>query len=245
MNKSMTVVCALLLVFAGLSALLVAEVPPALKTQAPAAAAKPEAPAPKADEEGFVPLFNGKDLTGWVGLTTGYKVENGVLVCPKETGGNICTEKDYADFILRLEFKLTAGANNGVGIRVPNGKQASVYGMEIQVLDDTAPQYKNLKAYQFCGAIYSCVAPERGHLAPVGERNAMEITANGRKVSVKLNGATVVDADLAKVAEDAALVKAHPGVKSPTGRIALLGHKSLVEFRNLRVKELKAEAAAK
>lgn len=245
MNKSMRVVCAPVLMFAGLSALLVAEVPPAPKPQAPAAAPKSAASAPKPDEAGFVPLFNGKDLAGWVGLTTGYKVENGVLVCPKETAGNIYTEKDYADFILRLEFKLAAGANNGVGIRVPNGKQASVQGMEIQVLDDTAPQYKSLKPYQFCGAIYSCVAPEQGHLAPVGEWNAMEITANGRKVSVKLNGATVVDADLAKVAEDAALVKAHPGVKSPTGRIAVLGHKSLVEFRNLRVKELKAEAGAK
>jgi hypothetical protein len=217
---------------------------PAPKAES-APAAKPEAPAPKPDEEGFVPLFNGKDLAGWVGLVSGYKVENGVLVCLKETVGNIYTEKDYAKFVLRLEFKLTAGANNGVGIRVPNGKQASVYGMEIQVLDDTAPQYKGLKPYQFCGAIYSCVAPERGHLAPVGEWNAMEIAANGRKVSVKLNGATVVDADLDKVAEDAALVKAHPGVKSPAGRIALLGHKSLVEFRNLRIKELKAEAAVK
>ena len=245
MNKSMMAVCALVLMFAGLSALLVAEVPPAPKTEAPAPAPKAEAPPAKPDEEGFVPIFNGKDLAGWVGLTTGYKVENGVLVCPKETGGNIYTEKDYADFTLRLEFKLAAGANNGVGIRVPNGAHAASQGMEIQVLDDTAPQYKSLKPYQFCGAIYSVMAPEQGHLAPVGEWNACEITAKGRKVTVKLNGATVVDADLDKLAADPAVAKAHPGLSRAAGRIALLGHKSLVEFRNLRVKELKAEAAAK
>jgi hypothetical protein len=243
MKRSMLVAFACVFALGAGSVLSAAETPAPKAESAPPA--KTEAPAPKPDEEGFVPIFNGKDLSGWVGLTTGYKVENGVLVCPKETGGNIYTEKDYADFILRLEFKLAAGANNGVGIRVPNGAHAASQGMEIQVLDDTAPQYKGLKPYQFCGAIYSVMAPEQGHLAPVGEWNACEITANGRKVSVKLNGATVVDADLAKVAEDAALVKAHPGVKSPTGRIAILGHKSLVEFRNLRVKELKAEAGAR
>jgi len=210
-----------------------------------AAAPKAEpAPAAKADEEGFVPIFNGRDLSGWVGLLDGYKVEDGRLVCLKETAGNIYTEKDYADFVLRLEFKLTPGANNGVGIRTPNGKQASVYGMEIQILDDTDPKCKTLKPYQFCGAIYCCVAPERGRLKPVGEWNAYEITAKGRKVTVKLNGATVVDADLDKVvAAGTPDGKQHPGLKNATGRIAILGHKSLVEFRNLRVKELKAGTA--
>jgi len=235
MKRSMLLAFVCGLVFGAGSALFAAE----------AAAPQTEAaPPPKADEEGFAPIFNGKDLTGWVGLTDGYKVENGRLVCLKETAGNIYTEKDYADFVLRVEFKLTPGANNGVGIRTPNGKQASVYGMEIQVLDDTAPQYKALKPYQFCGAIYNCVAPERGRLKPVGEWNACEITVVSRKVTVKLNGATVVDADLDKVvAAGPADGKPHPGLKQETGRIAILGHKSLVEFRNIRVKELKAEPA--
>ena len=212
---------------------------------AEAAATKAEpAPAAKPDADGFVPIFNGKDLTGWVGLLDGYKVEDGRLVCLKETAGNIYTEKDYADFVLRVEFKLTPGANNGVGIRTPNGKQASVYGMEIQVLDDSTTQYKTLKPYQACGSIYNCVPPETGHLKPVGEWNAYEITAKGRKVTVKLNGATVVDADLDKVvAAGTPDGKQHPGLKQEAGRIAILGHKSLVEFRNLRVKELKAEPA--
>ena len=202
---------------------------------------------PKSNKEGFVPIFNGKDLTGWTGLLDGYKVENGVLVSLKEPSGNICTEKNYADFVLRLEFKLTPGANNGVGIRTPDGKQGSVYGgMEIQILDDSDPQYKTSKPYQFCGGIYNCVAPQRGHLKPVGQWNACEITANGRRVTVKLNGATVVDADLDKVAAAGTPDgKDHPGLKNKTGRIALLGYKSVVQFRNLRIKELKSDGAGK
>ena len=235
MKRSMLLAFVCVLALGAGSALFAAE----------AAAPKAEpAPAAKPDAEGFVPIFNGRDLTGWVGLLDGYKVENGVLVCLKETVGNIYTEKDYADFVLRVEFKLTPGANNGVGIRTPNGKQASVYGMEIQILDDTAAQYKALKPYQACGSIYSCVAPETGRLKPVGEWNACEITVVSRKVTVKLNGATVVDADLDKVvAAGPADGKPHPGLKQETGRIAILGHKSLVEFRNIRVKELKAEPA--
>ena len=60
-------------------------------------------------ESGFKPLFNGKSLDGWttVGkVGDGYKVENNVIVCPKKGGGNLLTEKEYANFILRLEFRL-------------------------------------------------------------------------------------------------------------------------------------------
>ena len=75
--------------------------------------------APKND--GFVPLFNGVDLKGWVGNTDGYKAADGVLVCQtgKSKGGKIYTAKEYADFIFQFDFKLTPGANNGVGIRAP------------------------------------------------------------------------------------------------------------------------------
>src|SRR4051812_39026394 len=69
-----------------------------------------------AQEKDFTPLFNGKDLTGWVYGTRGgaenktgkgYQVENGVLYTTKEDGGNLFTAKEYADFVLRFEFRLT------------------------------------------------------------------------------------------------------------------------------------------
>ena len=66
-----------------------------------------------ADEEGFKPIFNGKDLTGWKFLEKrgdGYAVENGLLVCPAGGGGNLFTEKEYANFILRFESRKSFGA---------------------------------------------------------------------------------------------------------------------------------------
>ena len=75
--------------------------------------------APK--DDGFVSLFNGVDLKGWVGNTDGYKATDGELVCQagKSKGGKIYTAKEFADFIFQFDFKLTPGANNGVGIRAP------------------------------------------------------------------------------------------------------------------------------
>ena len=75
-----------------------------------------------AQEPGFTPLFDGKTLNGWTlvrGHGPGYIVRDGLIVCPKEGGGNLFTEKTFANFVFRFEFKLTPGANNGIGIRAP------------------------------------------------------------------------------------------------------------------------------
>jgi len=193
---------------------------------------------PVPDAEGFIPLFNGKDLTGWTGDTKGYIVENGAIVC--KPGGNLYTEGEYSDFAVRFEFKLTPGANNGLGIRAPLKGDAAYAGMEIQILDDTADQYKDLHPYQFHGSIYGVVPCERGHLKPVGEWNSEEVIARGPHIVVKLNGATIVDADIEKASANGTMDgKPHPGLKNTTGHVGFLGHGTVVEFRNIRVKELK------
>jgi hypothetical protein len=200
----------------------------------------------KETEEGFSPIFNGKDLTGWVYGTTakgenkageGYQVKDGAIYCTKADGGNLYTEKEYADFSLRFEFKLTENANNGIGIRAPLTGDSAYQGMEIQVLDDSGPEYKKLRPAQYHGSIYDVFPAERGHQKPVGEWNDEEITAKGTHVTVKLNGAIIVDANLASVTDEAVLKK-HPGLKNAKGHIGFLGHGAQVEFRNLRVKEL-------
>lgn len=194
------------------------------------------------DEEraaGFVPLFNGMDLSGWTGDAKGYVVENGTLVVVPESGGNLYTEKEYADFDLRFEFKLTPGANNGIGIRGPLAGDAAYAGMEIQVLDDSADQYKALKPYQYHGSIYGVVASKRGFQKRVGEWNVEEIIARGRRITVKLNGVTIVDADLDRASTPATQDgRDHPGLKRDRGYISLCGHGSRVEFRNLRILNL-------
>lgn len=89
-------------------------------------------------EDGFISVFNGTDLTGWTGDVNGYGVEEGNLVCLKEGGGNLYIDKEYSDFVLRFDFKLEADGNNGLGIRAEQGKDAAYYGMELQILDNTA-----------------------------------------------------------------------------------------------------------
>lgn len=191
-------------------------------------------------ETGFVKLFDGVSLNGWTlvgGWGPGYGVTNGILYCAKGTGGNFFTLKEYSNFILRLEYRLTPGANNGVGLRAPYEGTPAYSGMEIQILDDTAPQYANLHPGQFNGSIYEVVPAKRGALKPLGEWNFEEITAVGPHIKVVLNGIPVVDANLDEIT-DPALLKKHPGLRRKSGHIGLLSHLDYVEFRNMGIKEL-------
>jgi hypothetical protein len=188
-------------------------------------------------EPGFVGLFDGKTLDGWQGAVKGHTAENGVMVCQKQNGGNLFTTKEFADFIFRFEFKLTPGANNGVGIRAPLTGNPSYTGMEIQILDDGHEMYKGwLKDYQCHGSIYGVVPAKRGFLKPTGQWNCEEIQAQGRHIKVTLNGTVIVDANLDKVKP--LDHQAHPGLARTKGFIGWLGHGDHVEFRNVRIKEL-------
>ena len=209
-----------------------------------------------AQEAEFKPLFNGKDLSGWVyGLRgngaenktgKGYQVENGVLFTTKEDGGNLFTEKEYSDFVLRFEVKLTENANNGIGIRAPLQGDAAYNAIEIQVLDDSGSQYTKLQPAQYHGSVYQMFPAKRGFQKPVGEWNSEEITVKGRQITVKLNGTTIVDANLDDVKDDAVLGKHRDmskpegsrGIANTKGHIGLLGHGTRVEFRNIRIREL-------
>ena len=192
-----------------------------------------------AQEAGWQPLFNGVDLSGWVGAVDGYSVEDGLLVCRSDGGGNLYYERELDDFVLRFDFRMEAGGNNGVGIRAEQGKDAAYYGMEIQILDDYAPQYADLQPYQFHGSIYGVVAAERGALRPAGEWNEQEIRAEGSRITVTLNGQTIVDADLREAARTGTVDgREHPGLFNEKGFIGFLGHGSRVEFRDIRLREL-------
>jgi hypothetical protein len=196
---------------------------------------------PASADTGFVSIFNGRDLTGWelIGKAgPGYVVEDGVLVAPADGGGNLYTDRDYADFVLRFEFRVDKAGNNGVGIRAPLGGDAAYDGMEVQVLDDYDPMYAKLQPGQYCGSIYRVVAAKRGSTKPAGQWNTEEISAIGRRVKVRINGKTIVDADLNKI-HDRSILLEHPGMLRPAGRIGFLGHgPSRVEFRNIRIRDL-------
>jgi hypothetical protein len=193
-------------------------------------------------ESGFVSLFDGQTLKGWKhigGPTNGYAVKDGVIFC-STNGQNLFTEKAFRDFILRFEFKLEDGSNNGIGIRAPFWGNAAYLGMEIQVLDDAAAdrgKWGKLRAEQYHGSIYDVVAAKCRALKPVGQWNSEEITADGRHIKVVVNGVTIVNANLNHIT-DPEIIHKHPGLFREQGHIGFLGHGRYVEFRRLRIKEL-------
>lgn len=189
-------------------------------------------------DEGFVNLFDGKTLEGWQGSVDGYVPEDGLLVCQAKGGGTLLTTKEYANFILRLEFKLEPGGNNGIAIRSPLGGRLSRDGMEIQILDDDHPKYAKLGAYQYHGSVYGMIPAQRGHLKPTGEWNCQEVVCDGSRIKVTLNGTVIVDGDLKDVTDPTLDGYPHPGRHRDTGFLGFIGHGTRVEFRNIRVKEL-------
>ena len=193
-------------------------------------------------DPGFQSLFNGKTLDGWTlvgGKGRGYVVENGILVCPADGGGNLFTEREFSNFVLRFEFRMEAGGNNGVGIRAPKAGDAAYAGMEIQILDHKDARYAGrLRPSQHHGSVYDLIPATKDALKPVGEWNQEEITVNGPHIQVKLNGEVITKGDLSTIQDPKVLAK-HPGVKRSSGHIGFLGHGTKVEFRNIQLKEIK------
>ena len=193
-----------------------------------------EAAARTVKDAGFVSVFNGKDLSGWVGITDAHTVENGLLCTTPKAHGNITLARPYTNFIFRFEFQLTKGSNNGVIIR---GNSPQDYNFEVQLLDDDDDQYKNLKNYQYNGSLYGVCAAQRGTLKPLGEWNEMEVRVDGSRFTVVQNGVKITDCDIAGMTELLDKSK-RPGFRNASGYLGLMAHSSVVRFRNLRVKEL-------
>lgn len=192
-------------------------------------------------KEGFEMLFDGTNLDKWTS-SPAYEInEEGALRSnpSAQYGKNIYTKAEYGDFVYRFEFKLTPGANNGIGIRTPIEGDAAYLGYEIQVLDDDADVYKNLAPYQYHGSVYGIIAAQRGALKPMGEWNQEEIRIQGDKIKVTLNGKVIVDGDIKAATKNGTLDKKnHPGLKNNSGHIGFLGHGTEVFFRNIRVKKI-------
>lgn len=193
-------------------------------------------------ESGFTVLFDGTNMDAWTGNLEAYIIEDGLMAVKpgKGSGGNVFTKEEYDNFIFRFEFKLTEGANNGLGIRTPLKGDAAYAGMELQILDNTADVYKDLHCYQYHGSVYGVIPALRGYLNPVGEWNTQEVVADGTKIKVILNGHVIVDGDIGLYIESGKTIdrRDHPGLGNKKGHIGFLGHGHELWFRNISIKEL-------
>ena len=191
------------------------------------------------DEKDFTPIFNGKDLTGWAGATDAYEVKNGAIVCKQDFGGNLLTEKQYDDFVVRLQFKTPPGGNNGLAIRMPeiDGKTyPTEVALELQILDDNHIMYAKLRDNQYHGSAYGIKGAHKGFLRPACQWNTQEVTVKGDYIKVVLNGYTILETHLKKDAPEEHPAKSDEFVK---GHFGFTGHFDQVQFRNIRIKPLK------
>ncbi len=189
-------------------------------------------------ELGYRSLFNGRDFTGWEGeggpTESCWSVENGWLVCSGQKGPWLRSTAEFADFDLRLEYRLSTGGNSGVYVRVPKDgnhhrENASLppAGFEVQILDDAALQHLKLKDYQYSASIYDIAGANPRVSRPPGEWNSLEINCRGQRVTTWHNGYVVTDV----TSTEAPLL----GLRSISGYLGLQNHSTVVKFREIRV----------
>jgi hypothetical protein len=190
------------------------------------------------DPEGFVPVFNGRDLEGWAGAVDNYQVEDGAIVCKPGKGGTLHTTERFGDFVVRFEFQLPPGGNNGLAIRYPGSGDAAYAGMcELQVLDSEHEKYAKLDARQYHGSAYGIAAAHRGYLRPTGAWNYEQVTVRGSTIKVELNGVTILDVDIGPI--DTFMANSpHPGKDLKEGFFGFAGHGDPVRFRNVSIRRL-------
>lgn len=186
-------------------------------------------------------LYNGKDLAGWhvegsEAKLSSWKTDGPILSCISGSG-YLARDEEYGDFELRLEYRLPPAGNSGIGVRFPRGGWPSTDGMEIQLLDDAAPQYKDLKPEQANASIYTFVAPTAHVEKPAGQWNKIEVRCKGPEVRVKLNGKVVCSANMDTITSPG---KGKTALKDRPrkGLIGLQCHNDPVDFRNIEVRTL-------
>jgi hypothetical protein len=207
-------------------------------------------PAQAKDADGWVDLFNGKDLSGWVidgpaeykDRADGNKAKplwtahDGLIRTTGGAFGFLRYDREFADFILHVEYRMVKekGVNSGIGIRTkryetrdPTASRPSFYSYEVQLLDDADAR----PGKGSTGSLYRYVAPTKMANKPAPEWNAIEVECHGPKIRVNVNGTDVLTFDQS----------ADEKLKSKplSGYVCLQSHSKQVEFRNVRIKPLK------
>jgi hypothetical protein len=189
------------------------------------------------DEAGFTPIFTGLDLAGWHMMGQQDWHTDGGVLWTEGKGGWLRSDQRYADFVLRLEYRLAKGAVSGIFLRSAEQGDPTFTGLKIPLLDD-AGEMTDLHS---TGAIYGAVIPLYAVGKKAGEWNQVEVTCIGRRLTVFLNGNRIHKIDF----DDPAFVfsEKRPLSKVPNqGYIGLESHTNRVDFRSLRIQVLKPAA---
>ncbi len=198
------------------------------------------------DSSGWENLF-APDLSNAAKPEGVWTVSEGVLTASEDKA--IWTTRDYANFILDMEFKTAPGTNSGVIVYCSDTKNWIPNSVEVQIADDYAEQWAKAPKTWHCGAIFGHLAPSKSMVKKPGEWNRFTITCVGQKIGVVLNGEHIVSMDMslwtsAKTNPDGSEIPAwlnKPLSKQPTkGKIGLQGKHAgaPIWFRNIKIKEL-------
>src|SRR5436189_919179 len=209
------------------------------------------AAAPAADADGFVPLFNGHDLTGWVNANCApetWSVREGLIHCTGRPTGALRTPRQYENFILEVEWRhLASGGNSGVflwGTPIAAPGVPFLRGIEVQVLDhgfnvpgknqwytthgDVFPIHgAKMKPFGRHNGDRSFPSEERSKGFP--EWNHYRIVCTNGVIRLHVNGKEVSGGENCNYRK---------------GYLALESEGALVEFRNIRIKELPSSGAS-
>ena len=187
--------------------------------------------APKRGSSDWITLFDGSGLDAWEVLHGGeWTIENGVLVGrngqnwstdPEKSGSWLATRKTFDNFILEFEYAINERGNSGVFFRSAREKNPAFTGYEMQITDF----FGHEPSKQGAGAVYDVAAPKYNLVKPAGEWNRVRITCDEALIRIEINGRNVLQM---------------MGDRSRTGSIGLQNHdeRSVVKFRNIRVREL-------
>ena len=199
-----------------------------------------------------VALFNGENFDGWTTVSgskdiKAWEAVDGTLH-RKSGGGDIVTEKEYGNFILDFEWKISSGGNSGLKYKFAKLDQ-SWLGCEYQVLDDERHGDGKLKTHQ-TGSLYDIIAPRVDADNPIGEYNHSRIIVNGRHIQHWLNGQLTVDVIVGSPQWEEGFAKSkfkdHEQFgKIPQGKILLQDHGDEVWFKNIVIRELKTVTVKK
>lgn len=186
-------------------------------------------------------LYNGQDLTGWHvqnGKLESWKANGEMISCVAPGGGWLTSDKEYGDFEMKIDWRVPPGGNSGLGIRYPGTGDPAHAGIEIQMLDDDAPQYKGkLKDAQYTGGLYYQAAPKAKAAKKPGEWNRYVVRCEGPRIRVKLNGVVIQDVNVEEYTQGQGGHKSL-AERPRKGHVGVQSHGDPVDFRNIEIREL-------